>query len=99
MLTIDQIRAVVSDYFKDKPVKKVWLFGSYARGEADDESDVDLLVIYDETCKRLNYFQLGRFLGELQDLFHSDVDLVDEETLHPRLRRNVFEERKLLYAA
>lgn len=42
MLTTEQIQKTVTDYFKDKPVKKVYLFGSYARGEADEESDVDL---------------------------------------------------------
>jgi predicted nucleotidyltransferase len=44
MLTTVQIQKVVADYFKDKPVKKVYLFGSYARGEANENSDVDLLL-------------------------------------------------------
>lgn len=48
MLTIEQIRQTVSDYFKDKPVKRVHLFGSYARGEADEHSDVDLLIDLDK---------------------------------------------------
>ncbi len=43
MLTIQQIKDTVTDYFKDKPVEKVYLFGSYASGEAKEESDVDLL--------------------------------------------------------
>jgi uncharacterized protein with HEPN domain len=34
MLSVEQIKSVVSDYFRDKLMKKVWLFGSYARGEA-----------------------------------------------------------------
>jgi predicted nucleotidyltransferase len=32
MLTVQQIKDTVTDYFKDKPVKSVYLFGSYARG-------------------------------------------------------------------
>ncbi len=35
MLTTDRIKQTVTDYFKDKPVKKVYLFGSYVRGETD----------------------------------------------------------------
>jgi len=43
-LSLDYIRQVVSDYFADKPVLRVEIFGSYARGEATAESDVDLLL-------------------------------------------------------
>lgn len=47
ILTIDHIKSVLAAYFAQKPVKKVWLFGSYARGEADEKSDVDVLVDID----------------------------------------------------
>ncbi len=43
-LSLDFIRQVVAEYFADKPVQRVELFGSYARGEATAESDVDLLL-------------------------------------------------------
>lgn len=49
MLTIEQIKATVADYFKDKPVKSVYLIGSYARGDAGEASDVDLGIIMEET--------------------------------------------------
>ena len=47
MLITEEIKKTVTNYFRDKPVKKVYLFGSYARGEADENSDVDLLVDLD----------------------------------------------------
>ncbi|MBI5329983.1 MAG: nucleotidyltransferase domain-containing protein [Betaproteobacteria bacterium] len=44
----------------------VWLFGSYARGEADDSSDLDLLVIEDEvTDKAGEYLRIHRAIGSL----------------------------------
>ncbi|OGX82649.1 hypothetical protein BEN47_04560 [Hymenobacter lapidarius] len=43
-LSLDYVRQVVAEYFADKPVKKVQVFGSYARGEATAESDLDLLL-------------------------------------------------------
>ena len=43
-LSLDYIRQVVAEYFADKPVKRVQVFGSYARGEATAESDLDLLL-------------------------------------------------------
>ena len=67
---LETIRA----YFRTKPVLKAWLFGSYARGEADATSDVDLLV-------ELDYSQLNalEYLGWPQQLrrkLKKKVDLV-----------------------
>ena len=45
-LTSSQINQIKT-FFTNKPVKKVYLFGSYARGEADENSDVDLLIDWD----------------------------------------------------
>ncbi len=44
MFTTQQKQKVVWHYCKEKPVKKVYLFGSYTRGEAEENNDVDLLV-------------------------------------------------------
>lgn len=98
MLTKEQIQQTVADYFKDKPVKRVYLFGSYARGEADEASDVDLLV-------DLDYEQhIGwQFFGwheELKEVFDKDVDVVSSGGLRKdRLATRFIEEQKvLLYA-
>jgi predicted nucleotidyltransferase len=42
----------IRDYFKNQPVLRAYLFGSYARGEADTESDIDLLVDLEELLNR-----------------------------------------------
>ena len=42
---------IIADYFKTQPVVKAWLFGSFARGEETPESDVDILVQYDDTAR------------------------------------------------
>ena len=82
MLTVQQIKDTVTDYFKDKPVKSVYLFGSYARGEAREDSDVDLLIEYDDTKKRLSLFDVLRYKIGLEEKFQRSVELVEEEGLY-----------------
>lgn len=47
VLTIDEIRSALAEICKDSSVNRIWLFGSYARNEADTESDIDLIVDLD----------------------------------------------------
>jgi predicted nucleotidyltransferase len=51
VLSNEHIKQVITSFFEKKPVKTVWLFGSYARGEADEKSDVDVLVDIDRDAK------------------------------------------------
>lgn len=44
VLSIDEIRSALAEICKDSSVRRIWIFGSYARNEADSESDLDLLV-------------------------------------------------------
>ncbi|OLY91550.1 hypothetical protein SAMN05444008_103230 [Cnuella takakiae] len=95
MLTTDQIKKTVSAYFSDKPVKKVYLFGSYARKEADESSDVDLLV-------DLNYeekigWQYFIWSEDLQQILGSKVDVVSSKGLSPYLAPFIHKEKQLLY--
>ncbi|MDZ4809386.1 MAG: nucleotidyltransferase domain-containing protein [Bacteroidota bacterium] len=39
----------IKDYFRTRPVLKAYLFGSYVRGQADNQSDIDILVDLDYT--------------------------------------------------
>ncbi len=64
--SLDYIRQVLADYFADKPVQKVEVFGSYARGEATAESDLDLLIelIHPVGWEFTDYaYDLGKRLG------------------------------------
>ena len=48
LMTTEMITQQIADYFKTQPVLKAWLFGSFARGEQTPESDVDILVQFDQ---------------------------------------------------
>lgn len=67
----------------------VRVFGSVARGDATDASDVDLLVNTRPGCSLLD---LGGLLEDLKELLGCPVDLVTEDGLKPRLRERVLRE-------
>ncbi len=74
-------------------VRNVRVFGSMARGEADERSDVDLLVTLPPDKTGL---ALGDLLMDVQDLLQRRVDLVTEGALHPTLRDRVLQEAQPL---
>ena len=71
-----------SDKLKEFGVKKIGLFGSYARDDARWNSDIDLLVTFSEKTFQ-NYMGL---LFQLRYLLKKKIDLVIEEGLKPELR-------------
>src|SRR5438093_13209280 len=99
MLTTEQIKQTVKDYFNDKPVTKVYLFGSYARGEADENSDVDLLVELDYS-KKLGFSFYGWYEG-LEQIFKRKTDVIPnaskpEHTSNWRFIERINKEKVLL---
>ncbi len=71
--TIDEIRQKAVPIAKKYGVKKLSLFGSYARGEADAQSDLDFL--YDKIRRKEMFVYIG-FVQELEDAFGCHVDAV-----------------------
>ena len=74
-------------------VSDVRVFGSMARGDANENSDVDLLVTLPPGKTGL---ALGGLLMDVQDLLQRRVDVVTERALHPAMRERVLREAKSL---
>ena len=74
-------------------LRSVRLFGSMARGDWSDDSDVDLLVALVPGTTGL---ALGGLLMDVQDLLQRKVDVVTEGALHPALRERVLNEAEPL---
>ena len=70
-------------------VYDVRVFGSVARGDACDESDIDLLV---KVRQGRSLFDLGGFLMDVQDLLGCKVDVLTDDGLKPRIRERVLRE-------
>ena len=95
MLTVQQIKDTVTDYFKDKPVKSVYLFGSYARGEASEKSDIDLLLDLDYE-KRIG-LEFARWWLVLEKKFKKKVDLVPLDCAYPKVLEGAEADKILMY--
>lgn len=86
---------ILQNYFKDKPVFKAFIFGSFARGEANSKSDYDILVELDYSKKiGMEFIQMQI---ELVDLLKTNVDLVSEKALSIYIRPSVDNDKILIY--
>ena len=74
-------------------IKNIRVFGSYAHGNADENSDLDLLVTIDENRSLLDRIA---FMHDVEDLLHIKVDVVNEKALHHSIRQAVIKEGVLL---
>ena len=87
----------IKTFFADKPVKKIYLFGSYARGEADENSDVDLLIDWDYT-QHIG-FNYGIWHEEIQEVLKKDVDFVSVDFISPYIEKYVNNDKIMIYEA
>ena len=83
-------------FFATQPVVKAWLFGSYARGEETDNSDIDILVSFDRNAK-VSLLRHAAMLVDLEDLLRRPVDLVNERSLFPEVSKQVDLDKILIY--
>ncbi|MBQ3734009.1 MAG: nucleotidyltransferase domain-containing protein [Bacteroidales bacterium] len=86
----------IREYFKTQPVLKAWIFGSFARGEETPESDVDILVVYDDS-KPVGLMKIANMYVNLKKLLQREVDLVEEGTLLPFAVESANRDKKLIY--
>ena len=92
-----QIYEQISEYFATQPVLKAWVFGSYARGEETEESDVDILVVFDRKNHSVGLLEHVRMMNSLESLLQRRIDLVEDGTLLPFATDSANHDRKLLY--
>ena len=93
MYTIEKIREKVIPIAKKYGVKKISLFGSYARGEADEKSDLDFLF---RKGKVLGIQYVG-FVNDLEDEFNCHVDLVSEGISDKEFLNEIKNDEVILY--
>ncbi|MGV8135339.1 MAG: nucleotidyltransferase family protein [Mangrovibacterium sp.] len=87
---------IIKTYFKDRPVLRAYVFGSYARNEADSQSDLDILVDLDYSQRiGLQFIQMKI---DLEQLLNTKVDLVSSNGLSKYMKPAIDREKKLIDA-
>jgi predicted nucleotidyltransferase len=88
-------KLILQQFFAGKPIKKAYLFGSYARNEADSKSDIDIMVELDYNkpigMKFFTYHE------ELEELLQKKVDLVSTDGISRHVRPFVDKDKILIY--
>ena len=92
----EQALAQLREYFAGQPVKQAHLFGSFARGPADERSDVDILVELDHTKSiGLHFIQMGL---DLEALLSRPVGLATTKGSSLHVKPYVDRDKQLIYA-
>ena len=92
--SIEELRSIVSPIAQAYGVTSVSLFGSYSRGTASPNSDVDLKI---EKGKLRSLFQLCGFRLAVEDALHLPVDLVTSESSDQDFLNRISQEEVVLY--
>ena len=89
-MTLDELgedkRAAILDIAAKHGVQRVRVFGSFARGDASEGSDIDLLI---EAGPRTPPWFPGGLVADLQEELGRRVDVTEEGTLHPMIRDRI----------
>lgn len=81
---------------RQNDVRKIGVFGSVVRGEADAQSDIDLVVSF---SKRISLLKMVTLEREISEALGMDVDLLTEDAISPYLRERIKRDVQVLYEA
>lgn len=93
--TLDEIRSIAVPVAKQYGVDALYLFGSYARGEATPQSDLDFRIERGRICSLI---QLSAMYSELAGKFQKNLDLLTSQNIDPEFLAAIRPEEVLLYA-
>lgn len=96
MLTVPFDTHRLIEICRQNDVSRIGLFGSMARGEANEHSDIDLLVEFSKRKSLLALVRLERLLSEALD---RKVDLLTDAAISPYLRDRVYRDLRVIYEA
>ncbi len=76
MLTISNIQSIITPILQNYDVEKAYLFGSYARGDATESSDIDIRVDKGKSKKLKSLLDESKFYLDLKEALGHEIDLI-----------------------
>jgi len=92
--TVDEIKDKIKETARQYGVQKAYLFGSYARGEAGHESDIDICI---EKGKIRTLFELSGFCQDLEENLGNKVDVITTASLSDNLKERIEKDMVIIY--
>lgn len=93
-MTIADIQQKSRHIFKDYGITYAGIFGSFARGDSTDKSDVDLII---RLGRPMGMFAYMRFVNGLESTLKRKVDVVTEKSINKRVKPYIMPEIKTIY--
>ena len=94
VLTLDEIREKVRPICEAYKVKRLFLFGSYARGEANEQSDIDFRV---DLGQKLKGLAVAGFYADMEEALGQKIDIMTTRQLPEEFLRNIRQEEVQIY--
>ena len=92
--TVTEIKRLIQPVAARYGVERVFLFGSYARGDVTQGSDIDIRI---DSGAIQDYFELSGFHQELEDILSESVDVLTTGSLEEKFLSRIANEEVLLY--
>ena len=93
--TLDEIKSIAAPIARGYDIAALYLFGSYARGEATSASDLDFRV---DRGQLIDTFALGGLFADLEDGFQKKLDVLTTQMLSSKFLERIRPEEVLIYA-
>lgn len=93
-MDIQSISETIIPLLKGHDIRKAGLFGSVSLGKAEEDSDIDILVEAGDNMSLLDFVGIKY---ELEDALGKPVDLIEYQSIKPRLRKRILSQEIRLY--
>lgn len=102
--SIEELKRIITPIARRYQIPAVYLFGSYARGQANENSDVDVLIEREGSAIK-SLFDLGEFYNELNESLGKNIDVVTTDSIDqpdakrrtPWFLEDIQKERVIIY--
>ncbi len=94
-MDVEKIREIAAPILRRHKVARAFVFGSYARGNQTEDSDIDILIEYAPGARKSLLTRVN-IIDELKEALQKDVDVVTEGALSPYFREKVLRERRAI---